>query len=133
MKPPVDTIKVSSKGRDVLIRAKSRTGLGQWNELLRWAFCISLSNPSEPSFTEKFDQGIEPIEWKTFAGEHDEIYSACFWLRASQQGINLEDKQDVAAYFRAHMERGVRSLRPMKSISALMGIKLGDTNDQGRK
>lgn len=122
MKPPVDNVKLSSKGRDVLIQAKRHTGLKQWNELLRWGFCISLSNPDSPRATRKLDAGIDPVEWSTFAGADSQFYAAAFYHRASKDGIDLMDQDAIGAYFRAHIERGVAALRSLKSLTALVSV-----------
>jgi len=123
MKPPVDNVRVSSKGRDILIQTKRYTGLKQWNELLRWAFCISLANPDRPRIMEKLDVGIEAIEWQTFAGSNSEIIIALFRARAKKDSIDLEDSETVSTYFRAHIERGVSALRTVKSLTSLVGIQ----------
>jgi DNA sulfur modification protein DndE len=122
MKPPVDSVKVSSRGREILIQSKRNTGLKQWNELLRWAFCISLSNTDPPKIFRKLDSGIEPIEWTTFSGPLSSTFSAVFYARAANDGIELTDADSVAAYFRAHIERGVGALRSTKSLSSLVAL-----------
>lgn len=122
MKPPVENVKVSNKGRDMLIQAKRHTGMKQWNELLRWAFCISLQNPEPPKILRKLDSGIEPIEWATFAGILSNAYSAAFYLRASTDGVDQTDQDAISNYFRAHIERGVASLRSLKSLQDLVGL-----------
>jgi DNA sulfur modification protein DndE len=119
MKPPVDSVKVSSRGREILIQSKRNTGLKQWNELLRWAFCISLSNMDPPKISRKLDSGIEPIEWATFSGPFSASLAAMFYLRAEKDGVDRADSDSVAAYFRAHIERGVGALRTAKSLSSL--------------
>jgi DNA sulfur modification protein DndE len=122
MKPPVEYVKVSAMGREVLIQAKRHTGMKQWNELLRWAFCISMANPDPPKVVSKLDAGIEPIEWMTFAGAFSQAYSAAFYIRANVDGVNRSDSEALAHYFRAHIERGVASLRSLKSLHALLGV-----------
>ncbi|MEX2580481.1 MAG: DndE family protein [Verrucomicrobiales bacterium] len=122
MKPPVDSVKVSSKGREILIQAKRHTGLKQWNELLRWAFCLSLANPDRPQILRKMDTGIDSIEWQTFAGSSSETYAAAFWLRAMQDRIKLDDQLAVTAYFRSHIERGIASLRGIKNFKHLLHL-----------
>lgn len=122
MKPPVDNVKVSSKGRDILIQAKRHTGLKQWNELLRWAFCISLSNPDRPKMMRKLDVGIDGVEWQTFAGNCNQILTAAFCARAYSDNIPLDNPDEVTIYFRAHIERGVAALRSIKSLGHLADL-----------
>jgi DNA sulfur modification protein DndE len=41
--------RLSAQAKDQLIRLKTRTGIAQWNILCRWAFCLSLRQPSVPT------------------------------------------------------------------------------------
>lgn len=70
----------------------------------------------------KLDVGIDGIEWATFAGANKSFYSAAFSARAKMDGVDLGDSEDVSNYFRAHIERGVASLRSLKSLEALVGL-----------
>ena len=38
-----------SQAKEQLIRLKTRTGIPQWNILCRWAFCLSLAEPTPPT------------------------------------------------------------------------------------
>lgn len=42
-------IRLSSQAKEQLIRLKTRTGISQWNILCRWAFCLSLAEPTPPT------------------------------------------------------------------------------------
>lgn len=111
MKAPVDTIRVSSKSKDILTKMKRRLGVERWNEICRVALCRSLANPTKPSRPRQgWDSAIE-IEWKTFAGENAELFSSAVRLRADKDGIDIRKKDALADYFRAHMERGIGSLQ----------------------
>ena len=37
----IKNFRVSAQARDQLIRLKSKTGIGQWNVLCRWALVVS--------------------------------------------------------------------------------------------
>jgi DNA sulfur modification protein DndE len=110
MKPPVETIRISSQGRDILSKIKRKLGVERWNEICRVALCRSLATPTKPTRPRNgFDSAIE-IEWKTFAGEHSETFSAMVRLRALRDGIDVKQKDAVSDYLRLHLERGIRSL-----------------------
>jgi DNA sulfur modification protein DndE len=116
MKAPVETVRVSSKAKDILTKMKRRLGVERWNEICRVALCRSLANPTKPSKPRNgWDSSIE-IEWKTFAGENSEIYSAITRIRAIQDEIDIKKKEMLADYFRAHMERGIASLQNIKKF-----------------
>jgi DNA sulfur modification protein DndE len=122
MKAPVETVRVSSKGRDILTKMKRRLGIERWNEICRVALCRSLANPTKPSKPRSgWDSAIE-IEWKTFAGESSDLFSASVRLRALQDGIDIKKKEALADYFRAHMERGIGSLQNVSKFDEYLDL-----------
>jgi DNA sulfur modification protein DndE len=42
-------IRLSAQAKEQLIRLKAKTGVGRWNILCRWAFCLSLRQPTAPT------------------------------------------------------------------------------------
>ncbi len=119
MKPPVENVRVSAKGKDILIKIKRNTGLEHWNEICRIALCRSLANSTKPPKFQKHGESSIEIEWKTFAGEYRRELSALTNLRARKDGVDLSKRDAVAEYFRNHIERGIASLQNEKNISAL--------------
>ena len=120
MNPPVETVRISQQGRDILLKIKRRTGLARWNDIARAALCRSLNNKSAPPIPEKgWDTAIE-IEWKTFAGEIGDELTSITLIRAIQDGANIDEKTAVSTYFRAHIERGITSLQNVKDLSMYM-------------
>jgi DNA sulfur modification protein DndE len=116
MKAPVDTVRISSRSREILIKIKRNTGIERWNEICRVALCSSLANPSLPPNSQKaWDTAIE-IDWKTFAGDLHEPLTNAFSLRASKDGVDLQKRERVADYFRTHIERGISSIQNTKGI-----------------
>jgi len=120
MKPPVEHVRVSAKGKEILIKIKRRTGLEHWNEVCRIALCHSLSNPTPPPKLEKVCDSNIDIEWKTFAGQYQKELSAMIILRGKQHGINICNKEETAQYFKSHLERGISYLQNCKNISQLI-------------
>ncbi len=119
MKPPVETVKVSARAKDTMIRVKRRTGLEHWNEICRIALCRSLATDSEPPpWKGNGDVAIE-IEWKTFAGSLINELSVLVLFSAARSGIDLRSKDAVAQYFRAHLERGIASLQNVKTLNEM--------------
>lgn len=119
MKPPVEHVRVSAKGKEILIKIKRRTGLEHWNEICRVAFCRSLSNSTPPSRLENSGDSSIDMEWKTFAGNlHEELTSLTI-LRAQKDGIDTGRKEAVAEYIKLHVERGIVSLQNIKSLADL--------------
>jgi DNA sulfur modification protein DndE len=122
MKPPVETVRISSQSREILIKIKRRLGIERWNEICRVALCRSLANPTKPTKPRLgWDTAIE-IEWKTFAGDQAEIFSALSILRAIKDKVD-PDKRDLNAdYFRAHIERGIQSLQNVSTFEDYLQV-----------
>lgn len=116
MKPPVEHVRVSAKGKETLIKVKRNTGLLHWNEICRIALCRSLANPTKPPKLEKVGENTIDIEWKTFAGAFQDELSALILLRAKKDSIDTTKKDLVSEYVRSHIERGIASLQTIKNL-----------------
>lgn len=122
MKPPVEHVRVSAKGKDILLKIKRHTGLEHWNEICRVALCRSLADPTPPSNIKKIgDRNIE-MEWKTFAGAYQEEYTALIILRAKKDNVDINKKDALAEYLRAHLERGIAQLQNIKNLYTICQI-----------
>jgi DNA sulfur modification protein DndE len=105
----IETIRISVQGREQLSRLKRYTGIEHWNVLCRWAFCVSLAEPTRPPETkQKSDSAVE-MTWKTFGGPYAEIYWALLEERCYREGISLEQER-LAEQFRLHLHRGAELL-----------------------
>lgn len=119
MKTPVEHVRISTRGKDILQKVKRNTGMEYWNEICRLALCRSLNNPISPSRIGKHTDCALEIEWKTFVGKYHEELLSCFIIRAKKDGIDLTQKEDVAGYFRAHIERGIDGMKGLKLTNCL--------------
>jgi len=119
MKPPLESIRVSTRSREILITLKRKTGIANWNIICRWAFCDSLLNPNCPVATIGSTESNVEMTWETFAGEFSEVLLALFYKRAADDGIS-RNRHEGAKYFRSHIERGISQLQNVKSLSDLV-------------
>ena len=119
MKPPLENIRVTQRGREILITLKRKTGIGNWNTLCRWAFCDSLANPNRPGKppSGSLDSSVE-MSWETFAGGLSGALIAAFIKRAVKDGVS-DEPHERALYFRSHLERGISQLQNLKSLPEL--------------
>jgi len=102
----IDTIKLSEKQKQQLIRLKTKTRIENWNVLCRWALCMSLAENSTPPFEEiPSDSNVE-MTWKVFAGEYSDVYLAVLRNAYCQQ---VTDPQEMAFvdYLKLHLSRGI--------------------------
>ncbi len=56
-------VRLSGQAREQLIRLKTRTGIAQWNVLCRWAFCLSLHQPTPPTPIEIVADSNVEMDW----------------------------------------------------------------------
>ena len=114
-----DAVRISARGREILIKLKRYTEIGQWNTLCRVAYCYSLAIATEPTQSpEKGDVALE-IEWSTFAGPLKSELAALTVARAAAASIA---EQDVGKYARAHLERGLSAIQNVRSIEEMVAI-----------
>src|SRR5207302_803926 len=102
----IKQIRLSSQAKDQLIRLKTKTGIQQWNVLCRWAFCLSLRQPTPPTPLEvPADSNVE-MSWQVFGGDAQELYLALLKQRCLRDCLGAEDDV-LASQFRLHLHRGI--------------------------
>ncbi len=119
---PLDHIKVSEKAREQLIKLKRVTGIQHWNVLCRWAFCVSIAEPTIPSPMKIAADSNVDMTWKVFGGGYEEVYLGLLRQRCHQDGLGTDDDV-LAAQFRLHLHRGIAYLaadKRLKSIADLL-------------
>jgi DNA sulfur modification protein DndE len=117
----IEHIRLSQQARDQLIRLKRWTGIENWNVLCRWAFCISLAEPSIPPPTKiPADSSVE-MTWKVFGGAHHDIYLTLLKERCHKDGLGTNEEV-VSAQFRLHLHRGIGYLAALVSDKQIKSI-----------
>ena len=71
---PIENIRLSQVARDQLVQMKRYCGIGQWNILCRWAYCLSLAESSPPRKQPVPSDSSVEMTWRTFGGADDEVY-----------------------------------------------------------
>jgi DNA sulfur modification protein DndE len=90
-----------------------KTGLTP-NILCRIGFCLSIAEPTVPRLDEYADEDREFNRY-TLLGEFDSLFVALLKQRSKDDGA---DSEQLAEYFRAHMNRGVVLLQQrVRSLS----------------
>jgi DNA sulfur modification protein DndE len=130
MTPP-DSVKLSERAKTQLITMKRRTGIQNWNVLCRWAFCLSIAEPSRPpDEVVPADSSVE-MTWKTFSGGAEDVYWGMLVARAEDDGVPIE-KLVLGQYFRLHLHRGISYLAGTKGASNLVDMVKLACERQGR-
>ncbi|MDD2467768.1 MAG: DNA sulfur modification protein DndE [Desulfobulbus sp.] len=120
MKPPIEHVRVSSKGKEVLLKIKRYTGLEHWNEICRVAFFRSLANQTPPSRHANVTDSTIDMDWKTFTGPYHLEMTSLIMYKAAMDGIDLAKKEEIAEYIRNHLERGISSMHAIKSLADIV-------------
>ncbi len=127
MNRPFETIRLSQKAKDQLVKLKRNTGLMQWNVLCRWAFCLSLAEESVPPAARIPSDSSVEMTWKVFGGKYEALYLALLRQRCHKDGLGVED-ETLVTQFRLHLHRGIGYLagdRDIRGLGDLMG-KIGE-------
>ena len=96
-----------------------RGGIENWNILRRWALACSLAGKSTPPDARIVaDSNIE-MTWRTFAGQHEEIYWGLLRQRCAADGLDPADDDAVANQFRLRLHRGISWLAADKAIQSV--------------
>jgi len=129
----LEAFRVSRRARDHLIKLKRLTDIPNWNVLCRWAFCISLAEPTPPRREHIPADSTVEMTWRTLGGEYDSLYWALLKERCRRDGLDLSD-ETLAEQFRLHLHRGIGYLAgdpTVRSIGALIRkAVLTDTRGQ---
>ncbi len=117
----IKQIRLSAQAREQLIRLKTRTGIGQWNILCRWAFCLSLQQAAPPTPIDiPADSNVE-MEWQVFGGEQHELYLALLKERCVVDGLGTSEEV-LARQFRLHLHRGIGYLATPHLIGSIRDL-----------
>ena len=122
----IETVRVSEAGRDRLITLKRYTGIKNWNTLCRWAFCVSLSEPTIPPDQPLGEDSSVEMTWRVFGGSHADLYWALLKQRCIDDGLG-DDEDTLHKQFKLHLHRGIGYLignRELRSIDVLVGQAL---------
>ncbi len=102
----IDSIKLSEKQKQQLIRLKRKTGIENWNVLCRWALCMSLAEDTVPPVEDiPSDSNVE-MSWKVFTGEYTDVYLAVLRQMFQKQSAHLEGVH-FGDFVKLHLNRGI--------------------------
>jgi len=124
----IKQFRLSAQAREQLIRLKTRTGITQWNILCRWAFALSLRQPTPPTPLDiPSDSNVE-MTWQVFGGEAHELYLALLKERCERDGLP-PSVEVLLKQFPLHLHRGISHLatpQRIRSIGDLVRVSLED-------
>lgn len=109
MKSPVETVRLSDKSKDLLVKIKRITGIQTWNVICRIAFCLSLRDKSIPPPASEGEKPAIEISWKVFSGELADIYSGLLLQRFKLEQT-IKSELTIDECLKRHIFRGLGSL-----------------------
>lgn len=118
MSIPIETIRVTDKGRNSLIRLKQTTKIQNWNTLCRWAFCLSIKDKRRPAPLSSKEWSNIEMTWKVFGGKNSDIYLALLIQRCIKDQVEVTDS-NLYEQFHMHLHRGIMKL----SDRSIQGIE----------
>jgi DNA sulfur modification protein DndE len=105
----IETVHITQKSKDQLIKLKRITGIQNWNILCRWGFCLSLSDRTVPPLLKMPGESAVEMTWKVFGGQFQDIYSSLLIERCKRDCLPI-DKESLSQQFRLHVHRGIGQL-----------------------
>ena len=117
----IKQFRLSAQAREQLIRLKTRTGITQWNILCRWAFCLSLRQPTPPTPIDVPSDSNVEMTWQVFGGEAHELYLAALKERCERDGLGTADDV-LLRQFRLHLHRGISQLAAPGTIRSIADL-----------
>lgn len=130
----IDSIRLGKRAKNQLISLKRKTGIPNWNILCRWAFVLSIREPSRPrQVSDPLDGGVE-MTWRTFGGDHADIYEAILKSRCLNDEHEITPTE-LSRLLRQHIYRGIGYLASSSRIAnvaelAEIAAELQMTDDQ---
>lgn len=121
---PIEHIRISQQAKDQLIKLKRVTGIEHWNVLCRWAFCVSLVEPTRPSPNKIAAYSNVEMSWKVFGGRYADLYLALLKERCVRDGLRT-DAETLSQQFRLHLHRGISYMagnKSLRKIDDLIGL-----------
>ncbi len=119
----IEHIRLSQQAKDQLTKLKRVTGIDHWNELCRWAFCISLAEQSVPPAARiPADSNVE-MSWRVFGGRYADLYMALLKERCVRDGLGTTP-DILAQQFRLHLHRGISYLFGNKELRKIDDLVL---------
>lgn len=129
----IKQIRLSSQAKEKLMRLKTRTGIQQWNILCRWAFCLSLKEPTPPTPIDiPADSNVE-MSWHVFGGDCHELYMSVLKERCDRDGLEI-NPETLNRQFRLHLHRGIgypATPNKIRSIGDLVVTAAAETEEKG--
>lgn len=120
----MERVKLTATAKNQLVTLKRRTGIEHNNAICRHALCISLANPSVPPEENFVYSGGLEIEWRTFTGGRDELYTNLLIVRLLSEGKAITEDA-IRSILQLHVHRGLSYLMSQRDDDLLVALATG--------
>lgn len=120
----MERVKLTATAKNQLVTLKRRTGIEHNNAICRHALCISLANPSVPPEENFVYSGGLEIEWRTFTGGQDELYTNLLIVRLLSEGKTITEDA-IRSMLQLHVHRGLSYLMSQRDDDLLVALAAG--------
>lgn len=117
----IDRIRLTAAAKTQLSTIKRRTGIEHYNAICRHALCLSLANATIPPKEDFSSQGGVEIDWRTFTGANEALYTNLVIQRQLADGGAI-DAESVRRCALAHTHRGLSYLASQKDNDLLLSL-----------
>lgn len=117
----IETLRLSERGKEQLIKLRRSTGIKHWNALCRWALCVSLAD-ERPVGNARIvaDSNVE-LSWKVLTGEWSDVYFALLQQRCKVDSCS-NDATSLNMLLRRHVHRGIAMLAGSEEPCSLLDL-----------
>ena len=117
----IESLRLGSRAKNQLVTLKRKTGIQNWNVLCRWAFVMSLREPSRPrQVNESLEGGVE-MTWRTFGGDYADIYEGLLKSRLQLDGLEATSGE-LTQQLRRHIYRGIGYLAATNKVADIADL-----------
>lgn len=105
----IETLRLSERAKEQLLRLRRNTGIKNWNALCRWALCMSLADERAVGSARIVADSNVEMSWKVLTGEWGQVYLALLQRRCAIDGMP-DDTVSLGQLLRRHVHRGIGML-----------------------
>lgn len=137
------TLRYSKQVRDQLIWLKRQTGLPHFHTLCRWAFCLSMADPSPARLVQVGGDAEEQrtgargsngqsfeLPWDRFGQRESAVLAEVLERRALSEGLDTS-REALQHLAQAHVQRGLSRLmagKRIRSVAHLLKVAVEHEN-----
>lgn len=102
----METLRISGRAKEQLLRLRRLTGIKHWNVLCRWALCTSLADDRVVGDARFAGDSNVEISWKVLTGTWGDAYLMLLTRRCEKESL-VANPKTLNKLLHRHVHRGV--------------------------